>query len=179
MFVINSIAFTFFLTGESLSTGMPVPCEVAKAKLTRKIQGITIDTKALKDFEQFEEIPDESVSDPVSGDIAAIFDSTELNIISWSDDIEHEARDTAAEDDGNRDNIMENGPFAKHLLRLLKMLPLFSRISNKFFNSSFSTGTSWSSETWFENLKQMHAEEIPCSVDEFIKQDIKLTDEEK
>lgn len=109
------------------------------------------------------------------------FDSEEIcdsqtKIKDWINEIDEEAAQCALnDDDGDRDNIMENQPFAKLFIRLCQVLPLFSAISNKFFDSPNLVGSSWSSETYFKNLKQLHGNDIPCSADVFIKRDIQLT----
>lgn len=96
-------------------------------------------------------------------------------ISTWIDEIAKEAADTVAEmDDGDRDNLLENKPFAKYFISLCQMIPIWSAISNKFFNSPNLTGSSWSSETGFKNMKQLHGDKIPCSVDEFVKRDLEF-----
>lgn len=100
----------------------------------------------------------------------------ETNIASWIHEIDEEAKKLiSSSDDSNRDNILENKEFAKLFLQLCKMLPLFSAISNKFFDSPNLIGSSWSSETYFKNVRQLHGNGIPYSPDVFIKRDIQLT----
>lgn len=101
---------------------------------------------------------------------------SDTGIGAWLQDIEEEAKESvSSSDDGDRDNILENKEFAKLFIKLCKMLPLFSAISNKFFDSPNPVGSSWSSETYFKNVKQLHGKDIPCSADMFIKRDIQLT----
>lgn len=105
-----------------------------------------------------------------------ILDSDVPKLSTWLDAIDKDAKTfVASSDDGNRDNILENHAYAKHFLRLCKLLPLWSAVSCQFFDSPYRTGTSWQSETWFKNLKQMHGEEIPCSLDDFVQRDLRLT----
>lgn len=79
-----------------------------------------------------------------------------------------------AEDNGDRDNLMENKPFAEYFIKLCHMLPIWSAISCKFFNTPNLIGSSWSSETGFKNTKQLHGDKLPCSADEFVKRDLQF-----
>lgn len=104
-----------------------------------------------------------------------IDDSIENGISAWVKQIVHEVEVAAlAEDNGDRDNIMENRPFAQYFIRLCQMLPLWSGISAKHFKSPYLTASSWCSETHFKNTKQLHGNEIPCAADEFVKRDIQF-----
>lgn len=99
----------------------------------------------------------------------------DTDISKWLENIATEADELVrSEDDGDRDNILENQPFASYFIKLCKMLPIWSAISCKFFNSPNLIGSSWSSETNFKNTKQLHGDNIPCSVDEFVKRDLQL-----
>lgn len=69
---------------------------------------------------------------------------------------------------------MENKPFATYFINLCHMLPLWSAISCKFFDSPNLIGSSWSSETGFKNTKQLHGDSLPSSVDEFVKRDLEF-----
>lgn len=101
--------------------------------------------------------------------------STDNNVSAWVDGIDAEAtKAVECRDDGDRDNILENKPFARQFIRLCKMLPLWCAISVKHFNSPTIVGSSWSSETNFKNVKQLHEGNIPCRVDEFVQNDIRL-----
>lgn len=119
---------------------------------------------------------DDESDDLLDNELDEILDSNINNTVAdWIIDIDKEATKTAeSNDDGDRDNVLENRPFAKHFIRLCKMLPLWSGISNQFFHSPNVVGSSWSSETNFKNVKQLHEGKIPCGVDEFLKRDIQL-----
>lgn len=102
--------------------------------------------------------------------------NSETDIEQWINEIDEEAKQrVVCSDDGDRDNILENKEFAKRFLRLCEKLPLFSAISRKFFGPSALVGSSWSSETYFKNVKQLHGGAIPCSVDEFVKRDLQFS----
>lgn len=94
----------------------------------------------------------------------------------WIAKIDTEAKELVEHaDDGDRDNLLKNEKFAKHFIGLCKMLPIWSAISCKFFDTPYLVGSSWLSETNFKNVKQLHDGEIPCSVDQFLKRDLQLS----
>lgn len=156
-------------------TGEPVPCEVAKKMINARIQG-TLDDEFIVNLNRNMNMNDDSFGEQMIIDFDESIDSINLTINKWLDQIDVEAQRTVeGHDDGDRDNLLENKKFAKHFLRLCKMLPLWGSISCQFFNTPFHTGSSWSSETWFKNLKQMHGNDIPCSIDEFVQRDLQLT----
>lgn len=150
--------------------GDTTPCERVKSQIFTLIKG-----------GQHNPFVDDILQDRASHgmhiDFSELLSSNELCITQWLQDIDVEARiDVHGNDDGDRDNIMKCEPFAKHFLRLCKMLPIWGSISCTIFNAPRLTGSSAPSESWFKNLKQMHRDQIPCSVDEFLKNDLKLTE---
>lgn len=88
-------------------------------------------------------------------------------------DIVKEAVIAMEEDDGDRDNLMENKPFPAYFINSCHMLPIWSAISCKFFDSPNLIGSSWSSETGFKNTK-LHGDKLPSSADEFVKRDLEF-----
>lgn len=161
--------------GISDVSGEPVPCELAKVMLNERIQGI-VDQELIGNLKRYPNMNEESFDEQMLIEFDESVDLINLNINKWLEQIEIEARRMVdGQDDGDRDNLFQNEQFAKHFLRLCKMLPLWGSISCQFFDTPFRTGSSWSSETWFKNLKQMHGSNIPCSVDEFVKRDLQLT----
>lgn len=170
-----SIDILFILNlGSSQSTGLNVPCEEAKQNINCRIQG-TSDTHVENCLEGNRDEEFDNDRFGFDGMIFDSYESNEMNILTWINDIVQEAEIVVQEaDDGNRDNLMENRPFAKYFINLCHMLPIWSAVSNKFFNSPNLIGSSWCSETGFKNTKQLHADHIPCSVDEFVKRDLEL-----
>lgn len=63
---------------------------------------------------------------------------------------------------------MFNPPFAKHFVRLCKMLPLWSSICSDFFNMAEDTSSSANVESYFKEVKEAFKDFIPCSVDKFM-----------
>lgn len=90
-------------------------------------------------------------------------------ISSWLKDIKTDV-DIAVrdEDTGNRDNIMRNKEFAKHFLRLCKLLPLWSGISCKVFGSIAVTSSSANVESYFKDVKHTLKEILPAKADVFL-----------
>lgn len=142
--------------------------------INKRIQGVTFDSEIESNLQNsgYDAGFSDEEFDPKSNEIPETNDLT-----VWVDDIQHEAQElVSADDHGDRDNILENKPFANYFARLCKQkFPLFSGTSRKFFNSPYSVGSSWSSETHFKNVKQLHGDEIPCSVDQFLKRDLQLS----
>lgn len=150
----------------------PVACEKAKMQINQRIESDEI--IAMGSFEEFTESDEYYLSSYEFDE--EIFNSNAPKLSEWLDSIDKDAKQfVASSDDGDRDNILENVPFANHFLRLCKLLPLWCGISCKFFNTPNRTGSSWQSETWYKNLKQMHGQHIPCSVDGFVERDLRLT----
>lgn len=147
---------------------MPVACEKAKMQINQRIEGVNFETLFQND-EFFESEYELSTN---------VFGEDDWNVpklSTWLESINQEAKKMVIEnDDGNRDNILENHAFAEHFLRLCKLLPLWCGMSCQFFSTPHPVGSSWQSETWYKNLKQMHGDHIPCSVDEFIGRDLTL-----
>lgn len=163
---------------------MDVPCEKDKKDICRRIQGDSIqpgidnllinndheechdDTNIIDDFDHLDHFG------MIESNVTSHANS---NISTWIESIVAEANDIVSnEDDGDRDNIMENRPFACYFVNLCKMIPIWSAVSCKFFNSPNLTGSSSSSETYFKNMRQLHGDNIPCSVDDFVKRDLEL-----
>lgn len=179
--------------GNSESTHLNVACETAKIDISERIQGTHTEAveflrkidedKAVYDKEQKERRKQGGQGEQEEEDdqLETVFDSDEIcnlntDICVWINAIDVEAKEcVSSSDDGDRDNISENKGFAKWFIQLCKMLPLFSAISNKFFDSPNPVGSSWSSETYFKNLRQLHGQDIPCSIDAFIKRDLQLS----
>lgn len=149
---------------------LPVACESAKMHINKRIES----DETLIPNEDFLE-SDEYLFNTIQFD-EETFETNVPKLSAWLDSIDKEVKQmVASNDDGNRDNILENNSFAEHFLRLCKLLPLWCGISCQFFETPNRTGSSWQSETWFKNLKQMHGEQIPCSVDGFVERDLRLT----
>lgn len=106
--------------------------------------------------------------------------SFELNGSTFSDfisTINQEAMTEATTcDNGDRDNLMFNSRFAKYFIDLAKTLPIWSAINCQFFEGSEETATSTNVESYFKDCKRCHRDLIPCRVDSFVTEDIKLID---
>lgn len=89
--------------------------------------------------------------------------------ISWLNTIVTSADDTVNLcDDGEFPNAHYSLDFAIDFIRLCKILPLWSGISCDIFGIDDVTSSSSNVESDFKNVKQIHAQEIPCSVDVFV-----------
>lgn len=152
---------------------MQVASETAKIYIDSLIEGIPdiqIEDYFGENYEDDGEFGFEDEDEEISDEIS--------NMSSWLNKISQRA-ETAIKlhkDDGNRDNSMECQPFAKYFVKLCEMIPIWSGISRKFFDSPNLVGSSWSSETYFKNMKQLHGDKIPCSVDEFVKRDLEFNE---
>lgn len=68
----------------------------------------------------------------------------------WIENIDLDAKEMVTYDDnGNRDNLMYNPPFATHFLYLCRTMLLWSGICCHIFNSSDVTASSGNAETNF------------------------------
>lgn len=161
--------------GCSQSTGLDTPCEKAKNDIYRRIQGMPA-TYTENYLEHIERDEGASSDDDFAFDeMVESNEQSEMNILSWTNDIVNEATIAVQEeDDGDRDNLMENKPFAAYFINLCHMLPVWSAVSCKFFDSPNLIGSSWSSETGFKNTKQLHGDALPSSADEFVKRDLEF-----
>lgn len=162
-----------------------MPCEDAKIDINRRIEGVQPlqlqqEENCPEEMEDNEtddnETDDEEFDDYFSSDETMESNGpNETNIINWVNDIVMEVREVVcSRDDGDRDNLMENKKFAKYFINLCYMLPVWSGICCKLFNSPNLIGSSWSSETNFKNTRQLHGDQIPCSADQFVKRDLEL-----
>lgn len=153
-----------------------MPCEDAKTAINDRIRGLDLQIEHYcenADRADFEDINREEFD--FDDEVVDLNAMNERNISNWLRDIVKDAEDAVqGGDDGDRYNLMENRPFAKYFIDLCQMLPIWNALSNTFFNSPNLTGSSWSSETNFKNIKQLHGKEIPCSVDVFVKRDLEL-----
>lgn len=71
---------------------------------------------------------------------------------------------------------MYNSRFAKYFIDLAKTLPIWSAINCQFFEGAEETATSTNVESYFKDCKRSHRDLIPCRVDAFVAEDIKLID---
>lgn len=174
----------FFSKGKSKSTGKDVECEKHKKKINDLIAGEPackeIDTeisdndeeKVDEESDDEEEENDDSIRDEVDDGIL----KSQTSLDAWLNDINEKAKNLAnAEDDGDRDNIMQNFKFADHLLRLCKLLPLWSCVNGKHFGI-YQESSSANAESYFADLKLTMGDTIPCRVDLFLPQHMDLID---
>lgn len=87
----------------------------------------------------------------------------------WLKDIVEEVKMAIQDgDDGDRDNIMYNEPFAEHFLRLCKLLPLWCGVTCKVFFATSVTSSSANVESYFKDVKHTLKDIIPASADVFL-----------
>lgn len=97
------------------------------------------------------------------------------NIGLWLQTIVDDVEVTVSEsDDGDRDNLMFNKEFAKYFVNLCKLFPLWSSICCQFFKGSKSVASSASVESHIKVMKQSLEGVIPCSIDQFVQQNMDL-----
>lgn len=72
-------------------------------------------------------------------------------------------------DNGNTDNVYYNVEFAKKILRLCKLFPLWSTISCKSLGTLATVSSSANAESYSKDVKHVHADIIPCFADVFAK----------
>lgn len=120
-----------------------------------------------------ESVPNEETE---NNDLFEHIDTMQLSFTSWLDNIVRNVENVVLlHDNGDRDNLMFNTSFAKHFLRLCKMLPLWSAICIDFFNISDITSSSANVESYFKEVKQSFKDFIPCSVDKFMVEILDMT----
>lgn len=72
----------------------------------------------------------------IDEDVVEHSEQNGITISSWLADIIREAEETVqGAETGDRDNLLENRPFAKYFIDLCQILPIWGALSNQFFNS--------------------------------------------
>lgn len=118
------------------------------------------------------------------------FENTESNFSNFINDIKEQAEAEATTDEdgattyedgdrdnvGDRDNLMYNILFAKYFTDLAKTLPIWSPVNCQFFNGSDETASTAHCESYFKDCKLSHKDIIPCRVDTFVAEDVKMID---
>lgn len=125
----------YFKLGQSRSTSRNVPCEDAKTDINDRIRG---GSTACADnyLNEIEGESDDQLLLVYLIDSNETAETAELEIFTWLNDIKRDASNAVqAEDDGNRDNLMENKPFAEYFIKLCHMLPIWSAVCCPIFNS--------------------------------------------
>lgn len=160
-------------TGVSSGKVRITECEESIQVLERRIMGIELvneiglsdETGQTENVERMEESAEL---------LNLIYESKNIpSIKSWLNDIKLNVKKIVdTEDDGNNDNIYYNPEFAKHCLRICNLLPLWSAISCKIFNSKSKTSSSANIESYFKDVKYVYKDIIPCSVDMFAQKHI-------
>lgn len=129
-----------------------VECESTKAAATNETE-TTDETEATNEY-----VEDESA------------------IVQWLKTLDNRAKKLVKNNgDGDRDNIMYNPEFAKFILRLAKLLPLWSCINCNDFDI-MEEATSAHSESHFADLKHSMRGSIPCRIDDFVQKHIDIVD---
>lgn len=176
-----TLSIDAIIIGVSAAHGDKTPCELAKAAIESKIMGITPteDEHAMGDDDTEE---DES-NFRRRTEQRSLLDYFEVNesipsLTTWLKSIKEDADISVQEmDDGDRDNIMFNEEFAKHFMKLCKLLPLWSGISCKIFGSTSVTSSSANAESYFKDVKHTLKDTIPCTADVFVQKHIDRIDE--
>lgn len=145
-------------------------CERAIRALERRVMGIELVNK----IEASDETDDIVRSDEHE-ELFSLVDVSESipSLKSWLKEMKLNVKQVIdTEDDGNNDNVYYNPEFAKHFLRTCNLLPLWSAISCEIFNSKSKTSSSANVESYFKDVKHVHKDIIPCSVDIFAQKHI-------
>lgn len=93
----------------------------------------------------------------------------------WLHEIELDAEEkVAANDNGDRDNLMHSRSFAKHFMHLCQTVLLWSGICCNLFKSSNVTASSANVESAFKDIKKTLQDKIPTSVDSFVEKHLDM-----
>lgn len=170
--------------GCSSESGNATPSETAKKSIIRKIKGITqtdeVHTLIVDNISLQEPLilPEEEVLQNTSrGELLDYVDSITSSFNNWIVDIEKEAKAKVAScDDGDRDNLMLNLPFAVFFRKVCKLLLLWSAMCCPIFESPYDTSSSANVECDFKNVKLSLGDLIPCRVDVFVQNHLEILD---
>lgn len=170
--------------GYSIDSGYETPCEMSKRSIIRKIKGIDETTEEhtlIVDNMNLQEpliIPEEEIIQNTSrAELLDYVDSVESSFNNWIVEIENEAKEIVSRsDDGDRDNLMFNLPFAVFFRKTCKLLLLWSAICCPIFGSPYETASSSNVESDFKNVKLSLDHVIPCRVDVFVQNHLEMLD---
>lgn len=140
---------------------MPTPCEKEKAFLKKRIAS----EEPFESFEPSNEMDELQIENEDDG-----CDSSGSAIKHWIDDLKVKAQHIVQTNDiGNRDNLMCNNSILDELGRLCLKIPMWAGFCTTIFSSPHVTASSAYVESYFSDLKRSLRDEIPCSVDQFVK----------
>lgn len=106
---------------------------------------------------------EEAIQNTSRGELLDFVDSVTSTFNNWIIEIEDEAKAVVANcDDGDRDNLMFNLPFAVFFRKTCKLLLLWSAMCCPIFESPYDTGSSSNVESDFKNVKLSLRDLIPC-----------------
>lgn len=169
--------FTVCFPGQK--DGEPIACETAKKEIEKKIEGIDLHEKYMT--HQHDERDENCFQVTDQNELLNYVENNEclLSLNEWIDDIKKNVEITIGDsDDGDRDNLMYSPKFAKHFLRLCKLLPLWWGVSCQIFASPSVTSSSANVESYFNELKHRTMKDlIPCSPDVFVQNHMDATDD--
>lgn len=160
----NILVIALSTTEGSTEDGYPIPCEIAKKEMERKIMGI-------ESYQEYSEHGEEDQSYSNQNELLEFVENNEnlASLNAWLKGMKERAEITVTgTDNGDRDNLMYNVKFAKHFLRLCNLLPLWSGISCEMFASPSVTSSSAGVESYFNDLKRTMKSTIPCRADVFL-----------
>lgn len=164
----------FHFVGEK--DGVAIACEIAKKEIETKIMGMES-----HETQRTEESDENRIRTTNQNELLDHLESAEhlSSLNAWIDDIKQQVQGIVAEsDDGDRDNLMYNPKFAKHFLRLCKLVPLWWGVSCPIFASPSVTSSSANVESYFNDLKHRSMKDlIPCSSDVFVQNHMDAIDD--
>lgn len=151
--------------------GQATPCELAKKGIERKIMGVPMEEYG--EYNKKDDNYGRTISEQTDL-LDCLEDSSHLLTLNeWMNEIKQQVEITVRETDaGDRDNLMYNPKFAKHFLRLCKLLPLWCGISCPLFETPSVTSSSANVESYFNDVKRTMKEIIPCKADIFVQNHI-------
>lgn len=155
-----------------------VACEIHKTRINNLIAGCESDeiNKIIENQNENEnQESGENVDDRIAAEDDNVHDSSSISL--WLDKMLNKVKEvTKNEEKGDKKNEMRNKGFAKHLLRLCKLLPLWSCINCQYFEVEKKAASSANVESSFNDLKHSLGNIIPCRIDQFVQEHIDLNE---
>lgn len=149
--------------------GIETECERSIQLIEQKIIGDPVMKTFMNErYQEIQEVDNVRITEHVNT-LEVIDANAKLPSIStWLNDIKSNVESSLEnQGNGNADNIYFNQKFAKHFLRLCKLFPLWSIISCQLFGTPATVSSSANVESYFKDVKHVHADIIPCVADKF------------
>lgn len=162
IFIVSLSATEGFTDG-----GRPTPCEKEKVFLKNRI-GSDDFLESFETSNENDEVQIENEEDDND------FGGSPIKV--WIDDMKIKAQNIVKDNDiGNRDNLMCNKSILDELGRLCLKIPMWGGFCSTIFSSPHVTASSAYVESYFSDLKRSLRDQVPCSVDQFVKIHIDFT----